>query len=230
MQMNQNNQQQTQMRQSSQQQMSDEELQRTQVLNFDDFKKIARYEKISSKKPAIIVALLGALFIIIGSGYPIVQMQIEKSQQESTKTTVQARKKDIVERKSLSCVNTQSFGITGLNESLKIDYNFENDMLKSFTKELTLTNTENIELSQKHVQDYINALQGYLIQQDGYQVTVKQTDVGTITTTEVDYSTLNINSIPELNQGNVFFNVIYLANADYNAVKQDMESQNYICS
>ena len=38
------------------QQMSEEELQRTQVLNFDTFKQVARYEKISSKKPAIIVA------------------------------------------------------------------------------------------------------------------------------------------------------------------------------
>ena len=65
------------------QQMSEEELQRTQVLNFDTFKQVARYEKISSKKPAIIVALLGVLAIVIGGTYPIVQSQMAKSNEKN---------------------------------------------------------------------------------------------------------------------------------------------------
>ena len=46
------------------QQMSEEELQRTQVLNFETFKKIAHFEKVNSKKPAAILALLGLLLIV----------------------------------------------------------------------------------------------------------------------------------------------------------------------
>ena len=60
------------------QKMTEEELQRTQVLNFDTFKQVARYEKLSSKKPAMIFALLGVLAILIGGGYPIVQSQMQK--------------------------------------------------------------------------------------------------------------------------------------------------------
>ena len=49
------------------QQLSEEELQRTQVLNFDDFKTTTRIEKAGSKKPAIIVAIIGLLSILIGT-------------------------------------------------------------------------------------------------------------------------------------------------------------------
>ena len=42
-----------------QQKISTEELAKTQVLNLDDVQKLAKYEKIISKKPALIVALVG---------------------------------------------------------------------------------------------------------------------------------------------------------------------------
>ena len=81
----QNGQNQNQMQQNQQvqtQQMTEEELQRTQVLNFDDFKQVARYEKISSKKPAIIVALIGVLALIFGGSYSVVQSQMAKKTEE----------------------------------------------------------------------------------------------------------------------------------------------------
>ena len=47
------------------QELTKEQLQQTQVLNFQEVQKAIRFEKITSKKPAILVAVLGIISIII---------------------------------------------------------------------------------------------------------------------------------------------------------------------
>ena len=211
------------------QQMTEEELQRTQVLNFDDFKQVARYEKISSKKPAIIVALLGILALIVGGGYPVVQSQMAKKTEEQMNSTVQSRKKTTeVEKTKLTCVRSKAGILTGVDETLTIVYNFEDDKLTSFTKDLVLMKTS--ETGQTSLQGYLTALEPYLIQQDGYKMSVKQIDNGVSTLTSVDYKNLDVNKVPELNQQNPYFNIIYIADTKKEAINQDMTNQGYICS
>lgn len=212
------------------QQMSEEELQRTQVLNFDTFKQVARYEKISSKKPAIIVALLGVLAIVIGGTYPIVQSQMAKSN-EKNKSTVQARKREVKPVTSeLTCTQTTPSVGNGLDQTITIKYNFIDNKLTSFTKELNLGLTAGTTTGQVALQDFINALQPFLVQKDGYSVTAKKIENGVVTTTSVDYKTVDINSLPEINQQNGYFNVMYLADTNMEAIKQDMTNYNYICN
>lgn len=212
------------------QQMSEEELQRTQVLNFDTFKQVARYEKISSKKPAIIVALLGVLAIVIGGTYPIVQSQMAKSN-EKNKSTVQARKREVKPIASeLTCTQTTPSVGNGLDQTITIKYNFIDNKLTSFTKELNLGLTAGTTTGQVALQDFINALQPFLVQKDGYSVTAKKIENGVVTTTSVDYKTVDINSLPEINQQNGYFNVMYLADTNMEAIKQDMTNYNYICN
>ena len=212
------------------QQMSEEELQRTQVLNFDTFKQVARYEKISSKKPAIIVALLGVLEIVIGGTYPIVQSQMAKSN-EKNKSTVQARKREVKPVASeLTCTQTTPSVGNGLDQTITIKYNFIDNKLTSFTKELNLGLTAGTTTGQVALQDFINALQPFLVQKDGYSVTAKKIENGVVTTTSVDYKTVDINSLPEINQQNGYFNVMYLADTNMEAIKQDMTNYNYICN
>ena len=210
------------------QQMTEEELQRTQVLNFDTFKQVARYEKISSKKPAIIVALLGVLAIVIGGTYPLVQSQMTKKEQES-KSSIQARKKDKKPVASeLTCTQTTSLVANGLDQAINIKYNFIDNKLTSFTKELTLTISPGSTIGPSELQNFIIALQPFLVQKEGYSVTVKQIENGVVTNTSVDYKNLDINTLPEINQQNVYFNVIYLADSNRESIKQDMTNQNYI--
>ena len=212
------------------QQMSEEELQRTQVLNFDTFKQVARYEKISSKKPAIIVALLGVLAIVIGGAYPIVQSQMAKSN-EKNKSTVQARKREVKPVASeLTCTQTTPSVGNGLDQTITIKYNFIDNKLTSFTKELNLGLTAGTTTGQVALQDFINALQPFLVQKDGYSVTAKKIENGVVTTTSDDYKTVDINSLPEINQQNGYFNVMYLADTNMEAIKQDMTNYNYICN
>ena len=212
------------------QQMTEEELQRTQVLNFDTFKQVARYEKVSSKKPAIIVALIGILSIIIGGTYPVVQSQIAKKGQES-KSSVQARKKDKKPiATELNCTQSTTLVASGLDQVINIKYNFIDNKLTSFTKELTLTISAGSAIGPTELQNFITALQPILVQKEGYSVTVKQIENGVVTNTSVDYKTIDINSLPELNQQNTYFNVVYLADTNMEAIKEDMTNQNYICN
>ena len=211
------------------QQMSEEELQRTQVLNFDTFKQVARYEKVSSKKPAIVVALIGILAIIIGGSYPIVQSQMEKNKE--SKSTMQARKKDNkLIASELNCTQEIPAGVNGLDQVMKIKYNFIDNKLTSFTKELTLTISPASTTGTTSLQSFITALQPYLVQKDGYSVVVRQIENGVVTTTNVDYRSVDINTLPEINQKNNYFSVVYLADTNMESIKQDMTTQNYICN
>ena len=211
------------------QQMSEEELQRTQVLNFDTFKQVARYEKVSSKKPAIVVALIGILAIIIGGSYPIVQSQMEKNNE--SKSTMQARKKDNkLIASELTCTQEIPAGVNGLDQVMKINYNFIDNKLTSFTKELTLTISPASTTGTTSLQSFITALQPYLVQKDGYSVVVRQIENGVVTTTSVDYRSVDINTLPEINQKNNYFSVVYLADTNMESIKQDMTTQNYICN
>ena len=52
-------------------QMTPEELQRTQVINLKDVEEVVRIEKRTSKKPAIIVAIIGLALVMGGAGTQI---------------------------------------------------------------------------------------------------------------------------------------------------------------
>lgn len=211
------------------QQMSEEELQRTQVLNFDTFKQVARYEKVSSKKPAIIVALLGVLAIVIGGTYPIVQSQMAKK--DETKSTVQTRKNDDkLKASELICNQVLPQSVNGINQTMVIKYNFIDNKLTSFTKEFTFIISPDSIPATTALQGFISALPPYLVQKDGYSVAVKQIENGIVTTTSVDYRTVDINSLPEINQNNAYFNVVYLADTNMESIKTDMTTNNYTCN
>ena len=212
-----------------QQQMCEEQLQRTQVINLDDFKKTAKIEKMSSKKPAIVIALLGIFSILIGASYPAVNSKM-RQKKDVTKTSKTQTRKVVKENKtyvkcSVSALNQPD----GTDAFIDINYTFEDDKLISFIKEYKLVLTNGVTTGQAVIDGFLQALPPYLVQQPGYELTVKKLDTGISTTTKVDYKTLDVNKIPQLNQENFRFNVIYVANSTKDAVIKDMQQQNYTC-
>lgn len=206
------------------QQMSEEELQRTQVLNFETFKKIAHFEKVNSKKPAAILALLGLLLIVIGGSYPIVQSQMEK-RKGSNNTNIQARKETPeVNTTKLGCTKS-NVNSDGTNEVIKVNYTFKDNKLSSLTKEYTLTIVEGNQNAQAAIQSFKTALVPYLRKQNGYSLSVKDIENGVVTTTEVDYSNLDVSTIPTINQENYRFNVIYIKDSTKESIYQDVTTQ-----
>ena len=132
--MNQNNQQNQNVRQITPEEIREaeglpkeltpEELQKTQILNLNELQKTIRFEKITSKKPALIVAVLGIFLLIFGATFQIAtslnsNRKVEKRKVEPNPTIVET---------SLSCVKTTLNNPDGTDTTYSIDYYFENDM------------------------------------------------------------------------------------------------------
>ena len=74
-----------------------EELQKTQVINLKDLEEVARIEKRTSKKPAILLAILGLTFLLLGSGVQIAFSLRDKKEEEKI---IEQRKEENSVKKS----------------------------------------------------------------------------------------------------------------------------------
>lgn len=213
-------------------QMSDDELQRTQVLNLADFKQVTKYEKAASKKPAIIVAILGIISITLGTTLPGIESYMSRKTVEDN-FKVQQRKAEInldgPEIEELVCTSKTLNKENGTDEVLRVTYSLEENKLKSLQKEYYLTQSENVTETPYELGSYLNALQSFLIQIDGYSVSVKNIDKGSLTTTKVDYEKLDITQVPDMHKSNYRFDILYDKDATKEAIIQDMTTRNYIC-
>ena len=213
--MNQNNNQiqYTQLQQQShlqKQQMTQEELQRTQVLNLKDVRETARFEKLTSKKPAIILAIIGIICIAFGTSFGVVQTMNTKKLKDNQK--IQNRKKSNLVKTSISSINCTATSMNepdGTGKILNVVLVFKDERLTSMTKTYSIIPTvaESPE-SKATVQNFITALQPYLIDITGYKLTVApETTGGVITTTEANLEILDLNTVPQIHKDNYRFNI-----------------------
>lgn len=215
------------------QQLSDDELQRTQVLNLQDFKETARIEKLSSKKPAIIVAAIGILSISLGLLFPSIQSLSTRKQVEETKKTIEKRKseeevKKVVEEEIICSYLNLNQG-NGTDEAIDVTYKFKDNQLYTSKKEYKLVKSANVTEEPAELNSYLTALQSFLMKIQGYSVSVHTIDHGSITTTEVSYQILDPQKIPAAHQANYRFNVVAKANDSKEQVTKTMTSLGYTC-
>ena len=64
-------------KQQSSSEISREELTRTQVLNLQELERVAKFEKQTSKRPAVLFALAGVVAITMGIFYPNIMMAVD---------------------------------------------------------------------------------------------------------------------------------------------------------
>ena len=146
-----------QYQQQQQQQMTQQELQRTQVLNIDELEKTVRFEKISSKKPAIIVAAIGILFLTFGTTF-----QVASNLKGSSKVEKRDIAEEVVEKNdvkpattNLNCNIAATNQADGTDTVYSILYTFEDNKLVGFKKVYTITPTPGNPLGAATVQNYI---------------------------------------------------------------------------
>ena len=216
--------------------MTEEELQRTQVLNLDAFKEVARFEKMTSKKPAIFIAVLGIFSIALGTAFPAIQSYAARKAVEATKPTVQSRvksKKEIINRvveKDLICKWENLNLSNGTDETINVTYHFKDDALIAMDKVYSLTKSKTATSDPEELKSFQNALQPFLIQTDGYALIIKPLEENGIeVTTKVDYELLDISTIPAMHQENYRFNVIYQKGEKEINVRQTTTEKGYVC-
>ena len=211
------------------QQMSQEELQRTQVLNLQDVQEAVKYEKMTSKKPAIIIAILGIASILMGTTFGVVQNLQAKAEKEREKAVV--RRETVPTEKTLSCSLTKLADYDGTDYTLTRDFTFKDNKLTKEIKSFKLSPSEGNPNGVTGVQNYLVALQPFLVQMSGYELMVeKDQNTGTATTTTtINYEILDITKVPEMHQSNFRFNVEYTNGSDQATIEQDLKTKGYTC-
>ena len=127
-------------RQSQGKQMTPEELQKTQVLNLKDVEEAVKYEKMNSKKPAIIVGIIGILLLTCGTTFQIAkslkgtESTIEKREVQPNKV----KRVDLTKAYSLTCKKLTLNNADGTDMDYTIKYNIQSNKLVSFSKKLIM--------------------------------------------------------------------------------------------
>lgn len=214
---------------ASLQQLTPEELQKTQVLNLQDVEEAARYEKITSKKPAIIIAAIGVFAILLGTAFPVIQTLTTK--EEPRKRTHKVEKKKLLNtQSSLNCTYTALSNPDGTDTILNINLTFDLDKLTKVSKNYSINPTAGNPLGATTVQGYIAGYQPFLAYPiAGYQMTVTPVNGGLVVTSSVDYATFDPITLPDLHKSNIATNVEYLAGTDKIAINNDLISKGFIC-
>jgi len=212
-------------------QLSDEELQRTQVLNLQAFKETARIEKITSKKPAAIMAIIGVFLIALGVTFPAMQSLTTRSEVQARKVAHDEEKKKEVKivEEDMKCHWEKLNNPNGTDENIDASFHFRDDKLVKSTKEYKLTKSANYQGEPGELASYLKALQSFLMSIQGYQVSVQVIDNGSITTTTVDYNLLDITTVPQQHQSNYRFNIVNKANDSKESVTKAMTAIGYTC-
>lgn len=214
----------------AQQTMTQEELQRTQVLNLKDFEEVARYERLTSKKPAMMVALAGVLAITIGVSFPFVQSLTARQNAKTPIVEQRIEQEDEAKDDTLEC-NFFKQVADGTDVTSQAVFKFENNGLVSFVRTTTINPTKGNEKGPETVKSQTNYLQPLLTQINGYKVSVQPTTVGGIKiVTDVEYKLIDLTIFPATHKNHYSTSVDYVINTPKEDVIKDMESyRGFVC-
>lgn len=212
--------------------LTQEELQRTQVLNLKDVEEVASFEKRTSKKPAIIIAVIGILSITFGGTFSFVQSLTSKP----VDTTVEKRKVEDVETfaeedkiDTLNCTRTTLNNADGTDIVFNINYSFKNNGLAYFTKTYTVTQTPGNPLGLQTIKSYVTGYQPYTIELDGYSINVTPKETAITAVVDVDLEQLNLTTFPEFQQTHESTKLDYYVGTEKEVVNADMTSKGFLC-
>lgn len=216
-------------------QITPEELQKTLVLNLADFEETARYEKMTSKKPALIVALMGVFSIALGLSFPLVQSFTARDKVEDT--IVENREeyeedKDVIlnDIETVVC-NFDRMIEDGTHVTSVANITFQKGGITEFTRTTTINPIPGNGFGPSSIQAINNVLQPLLVQMDGYKVTVQPTvEGGTIIVADVDYKKLDFTMFPQKNQTHYSTSVDYASNTPKEQVLPDMATRGFVCN
>ena len=204
-------------------QISQEELQKTLVLNLSDVEEVVRVEKKTSKKPAIMVGIIGLTLLLFGSGFQIITVMKERQEQERL---IEQRKSEIV-RTNIDCNKTKLKNSTNSDDIYSFTYHFENGKLVSATKVLTVTPSAGKTVSD--IKKYRDSFKELMNTLTGYDIRISENDKGFIVTVEIDYKALNILEVDEKQSKNAVTAVDYKLYDLESSIKKDMKKREFNC-
>ena len=212
--------------------MTQQELQRTQVLNIDEVEKAVRYERISSKKPAIAVAVLGILLLAFGTTFQITDNLKANKKVEKRDIAEEVTKKEIVPTiatSSLNCNQTLLNNQDGTDTIYTIKYDFEDNKLVGFTKSFTITPTVGNPLGATTVQNYTRDYQPFINPIEGYQISVVPNAGTLLVTVIVNFKKLDLTLLNPIQQTHFSTKIDYPLDTTKEVIQTEMINNGFVC-
>lgn len=217
-------------------QVSQEELAKTQVLNLSDVQEIAKYERKTSKKPAIFFAAAGILSITLGLAYPNIMTAID-----SAPTRFKPNSKSVeidssliqnkIQENRMKCVVNSPSNLDGTAGVATYNYVFdEMDKLQSYTMVLEMMPQLNNVNGALAIPNHYNVYAMLdPIKIEGYKITSTLNNDTMKVIANVDLTKLNKQALTPNHLANTFSNVTENLNDDKNVIQQQRTSLGYTC-
>ena len=207
-----------------------EELQRTQVLNLKDVEETVRFEKSISKKPAMIIAIIGAIFLTLGSTLQIAKT-MKKSVEPKVEKRVISKEKQTVAPVILECQSIQMNNPDGTNITYTINYTFNNYKLTNFTKKYSIAAIEGNQVGLQTIQQYIVGYRDFMNPVNGYTISVTPNETQTVLTAVVsaDLEKIDMNTFPEMQKNHISTSIDYQKDTAFLSIQSDMSSKGFTC-
>lgn len=216
-------------------QVSQEELAKTQVLNLTDVQEIAKFERKTSKRPAVLFAIAGVLSLMLGLSYSNIMALVDSIPTSTKNFDAKAVEREPVLNKvqenMTSCKYTSPENADGTIG--KVTYNLifnEIDQLQSYTMILEMDPISGNANGLVSVQNIYNSYRALdVITLTGYTSETIYTDTGMKTTITVDLTTFDPTTLTATHNANYFAKVPYTLGTSKEVITQQLTAGNYIC-
>ena len=214
-------------------QVTQEDLAKTLVLNLDDVKEVAKFERKTSKRPAVLFAIAGILAITLGTTYPNIMAAIDNMPSTVSSSIVEEvnqkeEKEEVVVGETGTCLYTSELNADGTQGTVEYNFIFKDNLLQSYTKTLVLNKVQEAGLTTiNHLYGLYQPLNTY--QTPGYQIFTNYTDTGIKIVMKADLTKLDRTQITPAMATNFYSNVEYRLGDTKEAIYAHLAPSNYVC-
>ena len=220
------------------QEMTREELTKTQVLNLQELERIAKFERKTSKRPAVLFAIAGILALTLGFSYNNIMMAVDNidftEQSENTYRIDLDSQYDSatpVPTKKVTCTLLQPTQPDGTDKSTTYELFFSEQKLQTYVKTLTVAPTIGNPNGALAVQNILTTYQQLAATKvAGYELTPETDNQSTKISITIDLQDLDRGQLTYSHAANPFTNVEYNLDADETTIRTALQAAGYICA
>ena len=224
-----------------------EELTRTQVLNLQELERAANYEKKTSKKPAIVLAILGVFSISLGISYPGITNMLSSREVDDTPTVSESREEENTEATedatttnslTLNCSISQPnvAESTVVNTSYSFQF-LETGTLTNYVKTMDIAVSAPVAVTPASIVSLDTALAnlkqtviaGYTLETTPTASTTPNVVDGYTAKLTVDFASFNSQTLTALHTSNVFANVEFSNQDTKDTITTRLTQQGFTC-
>lgn len=222
--------------------VSQEELAKTQVLNLTDLQAVAKFERTTSKRPAVLFAIAGILSLSLGLSYTNIMTVVDTMPMSVSSVAVPKKVEPKFDdmnintalRKNYNSILVCSFLAPeiadGTSGSAEYEFGFVDDELKEFSMTLEYKALDGKpngkDAVEKHYNDYKEIEKSPVI---GYTMKTTATSTSMKTQVNVDLAKYDQTTLSDAHKSDFFTNVYQHYGESKDKVSYELTSANFTC-